>query len=61
LEQEAILILANDEDNRAATDTINTLLFKELRAASAWQNARGFQTQAKSACPPSFKVLSPLQ
>lgn len=30
LEQEAILILANDEDNRAAIDTINQLLFKRL-------------------------------
>ena len=30
LEQEAILILANDEDNRAAIDTIKQLLFKRL-------------------------------
>jgi type IV secretory pathway TraG/TraD family ATPase VirD4 len=30
LDQEAILILANDEDNRAAIDTINQLLFKRL-------------------------------
>ena len=30
LDQEAILILANDEENRAAIDTINQLLFKRL-------------------------------
>lgn len=30
LDQESILVLANDEDNRAAIDTINQLLFKRL-------------------------------
>lgn len=30
LDQESILILANDEENRAAIDTINQLLFKRL-------------------------------
>lgn len=45
LEQEAILILANDEENRAAIDTINQLLFKRLSELVLAQEERPEQSR----------------